>query len=331
MDEDDEDILPRWAPENPKPNIPKVPKAPIKDLKSILSSGAKKLQSKKAKKTANVPVVPKSGLTKPEALERIDRLQKDILELKTAKEFVKSSYEGGLAKYWEIEGQITKLQEEASSLQDEFGDGIVIEDDEARSLMAAGALKSCQATLGDLREKHRRSVEEAKKEQKRIKDLWQKFNSLRKDLDPNHQPGKEDRICSGNVDISLEELDDVKEGEQLKVLEEKIKEHFQVGGKASLTVTEMAEKIDELVNKVISLETVVSSETALIERLRTQTDDLQSQIRILEDEKAILISSSESKDSRMRETEKRLLDVRDLNASIKAQNSNLQTHFTKAD
>lgn len=330
MDEDDEDI-PRRPPEIPKLNIPKVPKAPIKDLKSILSSGAKKLQPKKAKKTSNAHVVPQSGLTKLEALERIDKLHKDILALQTVKEFVKSSYEGGLARYWEVEEQINGLQEEVSTLQEEFGEGIAIEDDDARSLMAAAALKSCQETLVDLGEKHRRSIEEAKRERERIKDALQKFKSLREELAPNHQLGKEDQQCSNNVDMSFEELDDVEQEKELKALEEKIKEHFQVGLKASVTVTEMAEKIDELVSKVISLETAVSSQIALIERLRAETDNLQSQNQILENDKAILINSSESMETRVREMEKRLRDVRDLNACIKAQNSNLQTHFTEAD
>ncbi|OWM85410.1 protein NETWORKED 2D [Punica granatum] len=330
MDDDDDDI-PRRTPENLKPNIPKVPKAPIKDLKSILSSGVKKLRSNKAGKKANAPAVSKSGLTKPGALEKIDKLQKDILALQTVKEFVKCSYEDRLAKYWEIEKQITELQVEVSTLQDEFGEGMVIEDDEARSLMAAAALKSCQETLQDLREKQRRSAEEAKKEQKRIKEAWQKFESLRKEVASDQQPGEAKQEHSQNVDISFEELNDMKEGEELKALEEKIKERFQVGQKASLTVTEMAEKIDELVNKVISLETAVSSQTAFIERLRTETDDLQSQIQILEDDKATLINGSDSVKTRMKEMEEKLSDVRDLNASVKAQNLNLQTHFTEAD
>ncbi|KAK4803113.1 hypothetical protein SAY86_001316 [Trapa natans] len=329
MDEEDEHV-PKRAPTTSKANIPKVPKAPLKDLKSILSSGVKKLQSKKVSKQVIVPAVSKSGLSKPEAIEKIDKLQKEILELQTVKEFVKSSYEGGLAKYWEIEEKITGMQEEVSTLQDEFGEGIVIEDEEARSLMAAAALKSCQESLENLREKQMISAEEAKKEQTRIKETWHKFESIKKEIAPDIQSSEEDRQRSGDVDIAFEELNAVKEGET-KVLEEKIKEHFQGGMKAPLTVTEMAEKIDELVNKVISLETAVSTQDGLIDRLKTETDDLQSQILILEDEKATLADGSKNMSTRMKEMEEKLHDVRDLNANVRAQNLNLQTHFSEAD
>ncbi|KAK4353929.1 hypothetical protein RND71_026123 [Anisodus tanguticus] len=54
---------------------------------------------------------------------------------------------------------------------------------------------------------------------------------------------------------------------------------------ASLTVTQLAEKIDELMCEIVSLETAVSAQTVLIDRLRSEADDLQSQIQILEDDK----------------------------------------------
>jgi len=102
MEEEDEEAmprLPRRAPEVPKSNIPMVPKSPNKDLKTIITSATKKLQSKKTTKTAATTAVAKSGLSKPEALEEIDKHQKHILALQTEKEFLKSSYEHGLAKY----------------------------------------------------------------------------------------------------------------------------------------------------------------------------------------------------------------------------------------
>ncbi|KAK4769571.1 hypothetical protein SAY86_027721 [Trapa natans] len=328
MDEEDEDV--HRGPSNAaKPNIPGVPKAPLKDLENMLFSGAKKLQSKKAGKPANAPAVSRSGLTKPEGLEKIDKLQKDILELQTVKEFVKSSYEGGLAKYWEIEKKINGMQEEVLMLQDEFGGGVVIEDEEARRLMAAAALKSCQESLADLREKRRSSAQEAKKEQARVKETWQKFGSLKKEIAPDLQSGENGRQRSGNDDLAFDESLNRKEGEEL---EEKIQEHFQGGMEAeALTVTGMAEKIDELVNKVIGLETAVSTQNALVERLRTETDYLQSQIQILEDEKVTRADGSKNMSSRMREMEEKLNDIRDLNASVRAEDVNLQTNLAEAD
>ncbi|KAG4986103.1 hypothetical protein JHK84_034054 [Glycine max] len=46
--------------------------------------------------------------------------------------------------YWETDEQIKEFQERVSTLQDELGEGVDIEDDEARHLMAEVALKSCQ-------------------------------------------------------------------------------------------------------------------------------------------------------------------------------------------
>ncbi|KAL5556561.1 hypothetical protein UlMin_038797 [Ulmus minor] len=341
MDEEDEDASPRF-PKKPsdasKANIPKVPKGPFKELKNIITTATatKKFLPKKTTKAAKTTTVSKSGLSKPQALEEIDKLQKQILALQTEKEFVKSSYENGLAKYWEIENEIKEMQDKVFSLQDEFGDGMVIEDDEARSLMAAAALKSCQDTLVQLQEKQERSAEEASAESQRIKDARQKLESLKNEFhfeesaeNPNE---KDESVKAVEVLNSLEqeERSASKERQEMESLREKIKEQFEVRSNGSLTVTEMAEKIDELVTKVISLETAVSSQTALVKRLKIETDDLQAQIRTLEDDKATLIDGKNNLSKNMKEMEEKWNQIHSLNRSFKDQNDNLQTHFTEA-
>ena len=341
MDEEEEDTTPRFqkkTPEVPKSNIPVVPKVPTKDLKSNVTSATKKLQHRKTFKTAAAAptTVAKSGLNKAEALQEIDKIQKQILTLQTEKEFVKSSYENGLAKYWEIENQIKEMQERVFSLQDEFGEGMVIEDDEARKLMAEAALKSCVETLAQLQEKQEKSTKEARVESQRIKDAREKFESLKGafhgDQTSQQKPHARDRSMKIEELTSLDQEDGsvTQERKELELLREKIKEHFEVGSNASLTVTEMAEKIDELVNKVVSLETAVSSQTVLVKRLRTETDELQAQIRNLEDDKAILIDGSNNLSYKLKEMEEKLHTVQDLDHSFENQNNNLQTHFTEA-
>nr|XP_023906342.1 protein NETWORKED 2D isoform X1 [Quercus suber]POF26845.1 protein networked 2d [Quercus suber] len=342
MDEEEEDTTPRFqkkTPEVPKSNIPVVPKVPTNDLKSIVTSATKKLQHRKTFKTAaatTTTTVAKSGLNKAEALQEIDKIQKQILTLQTEKEFLKSSYENGLAKYWEIENQIKEMQERVFSLQDEFGEGMVIEDDEARKLMAEAALKSCVETLAQLQEKQEKSTKEARVESQRIKDAREKFESLKGafhgDQTSQQKPHARDRSMKIEELTSLDqEVGSVtQERKELEVLREKIKEHFEVGSNASLTVTEMAEKIDELVNKVVSLETAVSSQTVLVKRLRTETDELQAQIRNLEDDKAMLIDGSNNSSYKLKEMEEKLHTVQDLDHSFENQNNNLQTHFTEA-
>lgn len=62
-------------------------------------------------------------MSKFEPICEIDKLQKEILALQTEKEFVKSSYESGLARYWDIENQANEMQAKVSNGQDEFGIG----------------------------------------------------------------------------------------------------------------------------------------------------------------------------------------------------------------
>ncbi|XP_022752044.1 protein NETWORKED 2D-like [Durio zibethinus] len=339
MDDEDEDSTPRFpkkSSENSKGNIPKVPKLPVKDLKGLITSATKKTQQKKSTK-ATATAVPKSGLTKAEGLDEIDRLQKRILALQTEKEFFKSSYESGLAKYWDVDNEIKEMQEKVCSLEDEFGEGRVIEDDEARNVMAATALKSCKETLDQLQEKQERSVMEAEVEQKRIKDAREKLDSLKNKFLLNEviqekpSAGDESGIAvEKSKRLEKEVYDTNQKKKDMESLREKIKEHFEVGLGESLTVTDMAEKIDELVNKVINLETAVSSQTALIQRLRTETDELQVQIQTLEDDKAALIKGKNDLRNKLREMEEKLHGIQDLNQSVEDQNNNLQTHFIEA-
>uniref|UniRef100_F6H8C1 NAB domain-containing protein n=1 Tax=Vitis vinifera TaxID=29760 RepID=F6H8C1_VITVI len=315
MDEDDEDCTPQCRKECrelSQSNAPQVPKAPgKKDVKGLLTLATKKLQQKKIKAAA--PAVPKSGLTKPEALKEIDRLQKGILALQTEKEFVKSSYEIGLAKYWEIEKQITEMQEKNSRLQDEFNASLAIEDEDARNLMATTALRSCQMTLDNLQKTQEETVEEVKMGRQRITEAREKLDSFK-----NNQ----EKPCDNHKSTGAEET--------LESLDEEMKEQFEMGLNPSLTMTEMAEKIDELVNKVISLQTVVSSQTALVKRLRTETGELQTKIESMEDDKDTLTGSVKNLGHNLRELEKKLHGIQDPNQNVESRNNNLQTHFTEA-
>lgn len=342
MDDEDEFSSPR--PKKPldmsKGNIPNVPKGPTKDFKSLISKatvGTKKLQPQKSVKSTTVRTVPKSGLSKPEGLEEIDKIQKQILALQTEKEFVKSSYENGLAKYWEIENNIKGMQEKVCSLQDEFGEGLVIEDNDARNLMAAAALKSCQDTLTQLQMKQESSAKEARVESQRVKDARKNFESLKNKLpmdqaNPGKPNAKKESVNAvkeeTNSDQEVESV--IPEGEKLEELQEKIKEHFDAGSNESLTVSEMTEKIDELVSKVISLETAITSQTALVNRLRSENDEIYEQIRTLEDDKVTLTDGKNDLSKKLKELEEKLQQAQDLNKSVENQHSNLQIHFTEA-
>ncbi|KAL5559970.1 hypothetical protein UlMin_036181 [Ulmus minor] len=313
-----------------KTSIPKVPKVPGKDFRSpsmlMSRKGTFRRNASSAKAAASVP---SSGLTKEEALKAIDDLQKEILGMQTEKEFVKSMYENGYQKFWDIENQITEIQKRVSNLQDEFGVGTVIEDDEARALMAATALKSCQETLTRLQEKQDQSEEEARIEHQRIKEAHEKFERIRAKFVTNQT---DQNVVTKKPKLARTKLisKDSRKEQNQEMLREKINEQLDGNSSSSLTVTELAEKIDGLVNKIVSLETLVSSQTGLVTRLRSETDELQDNVRSLEEDKETLMEGSENTNKKLRELEEELCRVKDLNQSIKDQNSNLQTHFTEA-
>ncbi|XP_059624140.1 kinase-interacting protein 1-like [Cornus florida] len=333
MDDEEEcggPIKPKNSSQVPPKNVPAVPKVPNKELRGLIKSATRQMQSKKSSKT-----VPKSGLSKSEAVEEIDNSQKEILALQTEKEFIKSSYENGLAKFKEIEKRITEKQMRVFSLQDEFGVARAIEDDEARTLMAESALKSCQKSLATLEVKQENTTKDAKAESKRIEDAHEKLKILRKKFLPDQtdQEKQSDKFEAVKVETKSQSLNQegsvTKERRETEVKQEKIKDHLEVGSYSSLTVEEMAEKIDQLVNKVISLENAVSSQTALMNRLRTETDDLHAQIRILEDGKATLIYGTDNVSNTLTEMEEKLNGIQDLNRNVECQNNNLQTQFTE--
>ncbi|KAF5740146.1 hypothetical protein HS088_TW11G00212 [Tripterygium wilfordii] len=319
----------------PKPSIPKVPKMK-KDFRipSMLLS-RKGQQLKRNASTAKAATPPSSGLTKNEALEELDKLQKEILTLQTEREFVKSSYERGYEKFCEIENQITEMQGRVCSLQDEFGIGTAIEDNEARTLMASTALNSCKKTLDQLKEKEDQSAEEAEMEHERAQEAQEKFQALRRKFLPK-QTEQEEAVAESRhegsrlANFSQESNSEEPEKHDLELLRKKIKEQLDVESDSTITVSQLAEKIDGLVNTVVTLETAVSSQAALVERLRTETDELQAHIRTLEEDKESLIEGSENTNKKLKELEDELQRVKSLNRSFKDQNNSLQVHFTEA-
>ncbi|THF99340.1 hypothetical protein TEA_007660 [Camellia sinensis var. sinensis] len=90
------------------------------------------------------------------------------------------------------------------------------------------------------------------------------------------------------------------ERQELDALQEKIKEHFEVDPKQSLTVTKLPEKINDLVSKT------------------------------LEDDKATLIDDMNTLTNKLREMEEKFNRLQHLNQNVESQNNNLQTHFIEA-
>ncbi|XP_047166620.1 protein NETWORKED 2A-like, partial [Vigna umbellata] len=300
--------------QTPKKDIPKPPDIPNDFRKRCpvrrIPSSAK-----------SPPISPTSGLSTAEALEEVDKLQKEILALQTEKEFVRSLYEHSYEKYWEIEDRITNMQRRVCNFEDEFGINNIIEDNDARALMEATALNSCKETLLMLQEAMAQSSEGTKESYQMIKEAQGKLKILRDGLF-SEDKSELDRESTEEEDVfSLEK----------EMHECEISEKLEKDSGSSLTLAEMADKIDDLVNKVVTLETAVSSQTGLVKRLRSEAEELKKITLVLEEDEEMLIEDSEETKKKLEEVEEKLRRAKTLNQRVKRRRNSLQRLFTRAN
>lgn len=167
--------------------------------------------------------------------------------MQTVKEFVNSSYESALAKYWGIENQIVEMQQKVCRLQDEFNVDTVIEDDEARKLMAETALKLCHETLSQLEEKQARSLLEVREERAKIESAQERLKSLRQEylmeqIDDDKSGHVDDKLQSSTKEVVKE----IQETKGAEVSMKKVRAELNIGSMESLTVTELVERLTNL-------------------------------------------------------------------------------------
>ncbi|XP_019152398.1 PREDICTED: protein NETWORKED 2D-like [Ipomoea nil] len=326
-------------------DLPAAPKLPRALSMSRKAKQPSRMMSKKGLLKFNAiddvkPFSSCSGLSKEEALGEIDELQKQILALQTEREFVKSSYENGAKRYWDIENQINEMQANVNSLQDEFGIGTIIEDNEARSLMASTALKSCHKTLERLQGQHEKSNKELAVESGKVQNLTMKFDTLVETLAASQElkqqklPSKERKPPKPNMDSrkSEQQVGSTKQGRiDVESLRKQIKEELQVSSSATdLNMSELAEKVDELVEKIISLESAVLSQNTYVNRLKAEANELHEHLHKVEDEKESLIQDSENMNKKIRQLEEELQRVLNLNHKTNNHSNHLQTRIAEA-
>uniref|UniRef100_A0A0D9WC50 NAB domain-containing protein n=1 Tax=Leersia perrieri TaxID=77586 RepID=A0A0D9WC50_9ORYZ len=278
-------------------------------------------------------------INKENAQEEISRLQKEILVLQTEKEFIKSSYESGMAKYWDLEKQINDMQEEVCYFQDEFNESAVLEDDEARALMTATALKSCQETIIKLQEQQKSSFSQALVESERVKSSRDKLKNIMRrhgkslpDLVKVLENANSAKFANENVTNDSSHMVDGmysinQEKMELQATVDRIKEYYQTDSEVS--VEEMAEKIDELVNKVVDLELMISSQTAQLNRLGLQNTELEKPLHELEEEKTVLTGGPGELNSKIKQAEEDLIGVENLESSFHAEGTIVHSNFTE--
>jgi len=315
-------------------NIPKAftPVDPRKIHKSTVDGLMKKKKGEHpgsmvggAKNSTSAPI------NKENAREEISRLQKAILAMQTEKEFIKSSYESGIAKYWDLEKEINDMQEQVCHFQDKFDESAVIEDDEARALMTATALKSCEDTIVKLQEQRKASAGQAVGESERVKVFREKLQAIMN----KHGKSLPDSLdfseknTRKNHGAEMETVCHVKQGAiDMESIIDKIKEHFERD--CNISMAEITERIDEIVNKVVDLDLMVSSQTSQIERLCQENNELENSLQSLEDENTELASGSSELIEKLRQAEEELVRAQALESSFHKDESTIRSNFIEA-
>ncbi|WCJ24745.1 Kinase interacting (KIP1-like) family protein [Euphorbia peplus] len=331
IDDDDEFTLYTSTGGSTTPSLPldleKIPNVPKqKFLRKPPPTTINKHRTTPPCKTPEQPPSP-AGLTEEEAREEIVKIQKEMLALQTEREFLQSICRRCNEKSSGIEYHITDMQAKVCKLQDKFGVGVlnVMDDDEARSLMASTALKSCQDAFNMLQQKQEQSAEKIEAENQRVKDIINNFTSLRGEF-LSSQTGEE--VSTDEQETETENID---QDNAAALLREKLTEELQEeDSRSSNTVMQLADRINELVEMVVGLETAVSSQDAQINVLRSETDELHQHVKTLEEEKEILKGNAETASIKMKELEEEVMRLKSLSQNVKDQNVSLQTHLTEA-
>ncbi|XP_021759604.1 protein NETWORKED 2A-like [Chenopodium quinoa] len=343
MESDDEDSLAGSTSTSPSPdslsmrnsspkNLPKPPKLPtprMANAKAQAMLATRREQLRKNLTTSGTVLTANSGLSKEEAFKEIDTYEKEILIMQTEKEFMKSSYENALAKFLELESKITDSQTKIGNLQDEFGFGAVIEDYEARNLMEGSALRSCAKALAKLQEEQEKSIYEVKDEYNRIKEAHDRIEALKKYCGQNEESSKEGSIMGSSLKETIVSIEIEDGTDNVDALRENIRAQLKLDSSTAFTEPEMAEKIDNLADKVVSLEATVCSQNALVKRLRQEIDRLLGHIESLEEQKQRLQEDSVMR-NRLRELEEELIKVKNYNKVVADKNSSIDAEITGA-
>nr|XP_029150156.1 protein NETWORKED 2A-like [Arachis hypogaea] len=315
--------------ETQKSDISKAASVRKQNLRSYSMLLSRKGPSRKIAGGFEIPIC---GFSKAEAHAQVDKLQKEILALQTEKEFVRSLYEGSYDKYWEIEDRIVGIQKIVGDLQDEFGISTVIEDNDARTLMATTALNSCKVKLTKLQEEQLQSSEEANAAFQKVKESHERIETLKEEFLSKHSiqldQGTETDLSSIDIEEELAALED-EPHEDAELLKENM-ENLEEDSDMSHTMTEIVELIDKLVNKVVFLETAVSSQNVSVKRLMSEAEKLETNIKSLEEDKEMLLDDSEKTKKLLKELEEEMKRVKLLNRNVRMQENSIQSNFTEA-
>ena len=137
---------------------------------------------------------------------------------------------------------------------------------------------------------------------------------------------KFETVSNSSVEEEVENLSH--ERLELQSICDKVKDLIQMSSESS--VAELAEKIDSLVEKVISLEISVSSQTAQILRLKAETDELHKHLRDIKEDERNKNVDPNSLNQRLTQVEEQLQKILDLERSVQNEKGVVRSHFAQA-
>lgn len=227
-----------------------------------------------------------------------------------------------------MEKKMADLQEEVCFLQDAFNASAVIEDNEARALMTATALKSCEDVIFNLQEQQKKSLELEKVESVRVKALRERLRAIKSNYGRtvNEKEHQNDDLDLNNGGGKIYEIK--KERLELEMVREKIKNLFEMD--SDMSVGEVAERIDQLVNKVVDLELMVSSQTAQINRLNLENGELEKSLENLETEKGTLTNDSQQLNQMLKQAEEELSRAQNIQKTFRKDENMVRLNFSQA-
>lgn len=227
-----------------------------------------------------------------------------------------------------MEKKMADLQEEVCFLQDAFNASAVIEDNEARALMTATALKSCEDVIFNLQEQQKKSLELEKVENVRVKALRERLRAIKSNYgrtvnEKEHQNDDLDLNSGGGKMYEIK-----KERLELEMIRKKIKNLFDMD--SDMSVGEVAERIDQLVNKVVDLELMVSSQTAQINRLNLENGELEKSLENLETETGTLTNDSQQLNQMLKQVEEELSRAQNIQKTFIKDENMVRLNFSQA-
>ncbi|XP_042419017.1 protein NETWORKED 2A-like [Zingiber officinale] len=266
----------------------------------------------------------KSQADEGKAQEEIHKLHEGILFLQAEKQFIKSSYENGIVKYWDIEKQIVDMYDEMCWWRDEFSSSDVLKDVEERMIMTEQALKSCEDVIVRLQEQRKTSLEQVQLEYERIRIAKEKLNALKRgcyqsEMDMTELASETTEINS-TAENMAKEIDSLNKAKlDLQVIQDKIKEYFETNTESS--TADIIGNIDKLVDKVAGLELSFSSQVEQINQFISVSNELEKNVENLEEEELILTKDSHVLPERFKNTQDELRKVEVIGKIIRDEES----------